>query len=59
MYSRNITNFFGHLYKTLDKTKNGTLDFEDEITKSTCITHKGEIMNEIVKKALEKGGTNT
>jgi NAD(P) transhydrogenase subunit alpha len=59
MYSRNITNFFRHLYKTLDKTKNGTLDFEDEITKSTCITHKGEIMNEIVKKALEKGETNT
>jgi NAD(P) transhydrogenase subunit alpha len=55
MYSKNITNFFRHLYKT----KDGTLDFEDEITKSTCITHKGEIMNEIVKKALEKGGTNT
>ncbi len=55
MYSKNITNFFTHLYKT----KDGTLDFEDEITKSTCITHKGEIMNEIVKKALEKGGTNT
>jgi len=55
MYSRNITNFFRHLYKT----KDGTLDFEDEITKSTCITHKGEIMNEIVKKALEKGETNT
>jgi NAD(P) transhydrogenase subunit alpha len=55
MYSRNITNFFRHLYKT----KDGGLDFEDKITKSTCITHKGEIVNEIVKKAIEKGGTST
>jgi NAD(P) transhydrogenase subunit alpha len=54
MYSRNITNFFRHLYKT----KDGTPDFEDEITRSTCITHKGEIVNEIVKKAFVKGGTN-
>ena len=59
MYSRNITNFFRHLYKTLYKTRDGTLDFEDEITKSTCITHKGEVVNEIVKKAFEKGGANT
>lgn len=55
MYSRNITNFFTHLYKTKDET----LDFEDEITKSTCIMHKGEIMNEIVKKTLEKGEAST
>jgi NAD(P) transhydrogenase subunit alpha len=55
MYSRNITTFYRHLYKT----KDGGLDFEDKITKSTCITHKGEIVNEIVKKAFEKGGTNT
>ncbi len=52
MYSRNITNLFRHLYKTKDRT----LDFEDTITKSTCITHKGEILNEIVKKALQEGG---
>ncbi len=55
MYSRNITTFYKHLYKT----KDGAPDFEDEITKNTCITHKGEIVNEIVKKAFEKGGTNT
>lgn len=59
MYSRNITTFYRHLYKTLYKTRNVGLDFEDKITKSTCITHKGEIVNEIVKKALEKGGTST
>lgn len=50
MYSRNITSFFKNLYKTKDKI----IDFEDEITKNTCITHKGEIVNEMVKQALEK-----
>ncbi|MGR3304181.1 MAG: Re/Si-specific NAD(P)(+) transhydrogenase subunit alpha [Candidatus Scalindua sp.] len=55
MYSRNITHFFRHLYKTED----GAPDFEDRITKDSCVTYKGEIVNEIVKKALQKGGTNT
>jgi H+-translocating NAD(P) transhydrogenase subunit alpha len=50
MYSKNITNFFKHLYTT----KADSFDFEDEITKSTCITHKGEILNEIVRKAFQK-----
>ncbi len=51
MYSRNITNFLRNLYKTGDKT----IDFEDEITRNTCITHKGEIVNEMVRQALKKG----
>jgi NAD(P) transhydrogenase subunit alpha len=55
MYSRNITHFFRHLYKT----KDGAPDFEDKITKDSCVTYKGEIVNEIVKKALQKGGTNS
>ncbi|MDR4499624.1 MAG: Re/Si-specific NAD(P)(+) transhydrogenase subunit alpha [Candidatus Scalindua sp.] len=52
MYSKNITTFFQHLYTT----KDGSFDFEDEITRSTCITHKGEIVNEMVKKAFETEG---
>jgi NAD(P) transhydrogenase subunit alpha len=55
MYSRNITQFFRHLYNT----KDGTPDFEDKITKDSCVTYKGEIVNEIVKKALHKKETNT
>ncbi|MFQ5965571.1 MAG: Re/Si-specific NAD(P)(+) transhydrogenase subunit alpha [Candidatus Scalinduaceae bacterium] len=54
MYSRNITNLFTHLYKAND----GSLDFDDEITKSTCITYKGEVVNVIVRKAFQKGGTD-
>ena len=52
MYSKNITTFFQHLFTA----KDGSFDFEDEITRSTCITHKGEIVNEMVKKAFEKEG---
>ena len=51
MYSRNITQFFIHLYKTND----GKLDFEDKITKNSCVTHNGEIVNDYVKKAIRKG----
>ncbi len=49
MYSKNITNLFRHLYQAED----GQLDFEDEITRSACVTHKGEIVNEFVKNALK------
>lgn len=38
MYSRNVATFVGHL------TKDGKLqlDFNDEITKATCVTHDGK-----------------
>jgi NAD(P) transhydrogenase subunit alpha len=38
MYSRNVATFVGHL------TKDGklALDFNDEITKATCVTHDGK-----------------
>jgi len=51
MYSRNITQFFKHLYKAEDRK----LDFEDKITKSSCVTHNGEIVNDYVRKAILKG----
>jgi len=55
MYSRNITQFFRHLCNT----KDGAPDFEDKITKDSCVTYKGKIVNEIVKKALQKKGSHT
>lgn len=52
MYSRNVVNFIKHLYQAEDKS----LDFEDEITKSSCITHNGEFVNEFVKEVFSKEG---
>lgn len=46
MHSKNVTNLLKYLYQ------NGELDFEDEITKSACITHQGEIINKLVKENL-------
>lgn len=48
MFARNISTFLAHI------TKEGklTLDFADEITKGTCVTHGGQVVNEAVKKAL-------
>jgi NAD(P) transhydrogenase subunit alpha len=51
MYSRNISQFFKHLYNTDDRK----LDFDDKITKSSCVTHNGEIVNDHVRKAILKG----
>ena len=49
MYSKNIINLVRHLFQAED----GALDFEDEITKGACITHNGEIVNEMVKNAIK------
>ncbi len=54
MYSKNITNLFRHLYST----KDGSLDFNDEITSGACITYRGDILNELVKKSMLTGGNN-
>jgi len=48
MYSKNVVTLFLHLYK--DPAKG--LDFNDEITRGACLTHDGQIMNEIVKQAV-------
>ena len=42
MYSKNVTNLLEHL------SKDGaiTLDFDDDITNSCCVTHNGEITHE-------------
>jgi H+-translocating NAD(P) transhydrogenase subunit alpha len=48
MYTKNLVTLFLHLYA--DPVKG--LDFEDEIVKGACMTHNGEIKNEMVKKLL-------
>ncbi|NOX48247.1 MAG: Re/Si-specific NAD(P)(+) transhydrogenase subunit alpha [Chlorobi bacterium] len=46
MYGKNLINF---LKLIIDEEGNTKLDFEDEIIKGACITHKGELVNERVK----------
>jgi H+-translocating NAD(P) transhydrogenase subunit alpha len=48
-YSRNIVNLFHHLY---NKQNDYTLNFDDEITRSACITHNGEVVNEMIKNSV-------
>ena len=49
LFARNVANLLLHL------VKDGaiTLDFTDEITKGSCVTHSGEIVNERAKQLLE------
>jgi proton-translocating NAD(P)+ transhydrogenase subunit alpha len=49
LFARNVMNLLLHL------VKDGaiTLDFTDEITKGSCVTHGGEIVNERAKQLLE------
>lgn len=53
MYAKNVSNLFKHLYGG----EEGSLDFDDEITKGACITHGGEILNEGVREAYNREGS--
>jgi len=53
MYSRNLVNLVKHLYQAQDRA----LDFTDEITKSACVCHNGEIVSEVVKSIFADVGT--
>jgi NAD(P) transhydrogenase subunit alpha len=50
LFARNVANLLLHL------VKDGAiaLDFADEITKGSCVTHGGEIVNERAKQLLEQ-----
>jgi NAD(P) transhydrogenase subunit alpha len=48
MYTKNLVTLFLHLYA--DPAKG--LDFEDEIVKGACLTHNGEVRNEMIKRLL-------
>lgn len=50
MYGKNLVNF---LKLIMDGEGNLNLNFEDEIVKGACITHKGEMVNERVKTLIE------
>ena len=52
MYAKNLTTFLDHL------TKDGSLalDREDEITRSTLLTHAGQIVNDAVRERLASSG---
>lgn len=52
MYARNVSAFLLHLVKDGKLVPN----FEDEITRATCVTHDGLIVHDGVKRAVEKGG---
>ena len=54
LYARNIYNFLSLLAP--DK-KDLNIDFNDEIVKGSVVTHNGEILNEKVREAAQKGDT--
>jgi len=49
MYSKNVLNF---LKLIIDKDGGLNLNFEDDIVKGTCITHRGNIVNDRVQALL-------
>ena len=51
-YARNIS----ALLLEMVKDGNLSLDFENEVTKATVISHQGEVVQEATKKLLEPGG---
>ncbi len=55
MYAKNVANFVNHIFGTEDQK----LNFEDEITRSACVTHNGELVSDIVKTVFGEGGTTS
>lgn len=53
MFSKNLLNLFKNIFQNEDNS----LDFDEEVTAGACITHAGEIRNELVKKSMT-GGTS-
>lgn len=55
LYGKNIFNF---LQLIIDKEANLNLNWEDDLVKGACITHKGEIINDRVKSVLSPSMNN-
>ncbi len=53
LYARNITNLLHYL----DGDGRLKLDFEDEITRSCCVTHAGQVVNERARQMMEAATT--
>jgi len=51
MFGKNVQNFMKLI---IGEEGELNLNFEDDIVKGTCITHKGEVYNERVKSIIEK-----
>lgn len=51
LYGKNILNF---LQLIIDKEGTLHLNWEDDLVQGACITHNGEITNELVKKSLNQ-----
>jgi NAD(P) transhydrogenase subunit alpha len=51
MYARNVNNLFRLLYPKPDAVP----DFNDEVIRGACITRNGEIVNDMVRNAVEGG----
>src|SRR5688572_27320716 len=49
LYGKNILNF---LQLIIDKEGNINLNWDDDLVKGSCITHKGEVVNERVKTTI-------
>jgi len=49
MFGKNVINF---LKLIITKEGNVNLNFEDDIVKGTCVTHKGELISERVKQVM-------
>jgi NAD(P) transhydrogenase subunit alpha len=50
MYSKNIYELLKHLYDAEAKTLK--VDFEDEITRESCVTHDGKVVHERTRDAI-------
>jgi NAD(P) transhydrogenase subunit alpha len=48
LYARNVTNLLQHLLKE----GRVEVDFEDEITKGSCVTYRGEVVNERAREMI-------
>jgi NAD(P) transhydrogenase subunit alpha len=55
MYARTVTNYLTHLLKD----GKPQFDLGDELTRGPLVTHQGEVVHEVVKAALAKGGNGS
>jgi len=51
MFSKNLLNLFKNLFQNEDNS----LDFDEEVTAGACITHAGEVQNDLVKQSMSGG----
>ena len=49
LYANNVSSLLRHLAPEGELN----IDFEDEITAGSCITHEGRVVNERVREAVE------